>query len=113
MTKNQPNRPPPDKAPDRNESQADSDLTAACLIASLRHTIGNDVTDPRLAGLTDELHNKSERFRHIWGRHEVRSQRGATLLLSHPSAGELRLNREQLAINATPHMKLVVYSPAR
>ncbi|MDN5546475.1 helix-turn-helix transcriptional regulator [Pseudoclavibacter helvolus] len=91
----------------------DEDLTAACLIASLRHTIGNDVTDPRLAGLTDELHNKSERFREIWGRHEVRSQRGATLLLSHPSAGELRLNREQLAINATPHMKLVVYSPAR
>jgi len=90
----------------------DGDLAAACLIASLRHTIGSDVTDVRFTRLTDELHHKSERFRAIWARHDVRSQRGATLTLIHPLAGELRLNREQLGINATPHMKLVIYSAA-
>lgn len=88
----------------------DESLTAACLIASLRHTIGNDVSDPRFAQLTDELHEKSALFREIWSHYDVRSQRGATLELIHPDAGEIRLNREQLAINATPQIKLVVYS---
>ena len=90
----------------------DGDLVAACLIASLRHNIGNDVADPRFTQLADELHDASARFREVWARHDVRAQRGATLRLIHPREGELHLNREQLSINATPGLKLVVYSPA-
>lgn len=98
---------------DERAMYPDADLAAACLIASLRHSIGNDLADPRFVELTDELHDASETFRRTWSRHDVRAQRGATLRLIHPVDGELHLNREQLAINATAGLKLVVYSPVR
>lgn len=89
----------------------DPELAAACLIAGLRHTMGSDVADPAFARLTDELHRESAQFRRIWARHDVRSQRGATLRLNHPQRGLLRLSREQLGINGTAGLKLVVYYP--
>lgn len=90
----------------------DWELAAACLVAGLRHTMGSDLTDRRFAQLADELHRSSPRFREIWARHDVRAQRGATLNLTHPREGSLRLNREQLGINGTAALKLVIYSAA-
>jgi len=59
----------------------------------------------------EELHRGSARFREIWARHDVRAQRGATLRLQHPQEGLLHLNREQLSINGTAGIRLVVYYP--
>jgi len=89
----------------------DGELPAACLIASLRYTMGGDVHDPQFTHLTDELNRKSAQFREIWARHDVRAQRGATLRLTHPHAGALKLNREQLSINGNTDIKLVIYYP--
>lgn len=97
-----------------HEEQAlhpDGDLAATCLIASLRHNTAGDLANSRFIALADELHRASSRFRQLWARNDVRAQRGATLRLMHPLAGPLRLVREQLTLNGTADVKLVVYYP--
>ncbi|WP_433200951.1 helix-turn-helix domain-containing protein [Dactylosporangium sp. CS-047395] len=82
-----------------------------CFIASLRQAVGTDVDDPRFIELTGELALASPRFRQLWGRHEVRGQRGTPIRLHHPQVGDLSLNRERLRIDGTDGLMLVVYHP--
>ncbi|WP_238006277.1 helix-turn-helix transcriptional regulator [Dactylosporangium sp. AC04546] len=82
-----------------------------CFIANLRQAVGNDVDDPRFIELTGELSLASPRFRRLWGRHEVRGQRGTPIRMNHPQLGELSLNRERLGIDGTDGLMLVVYHP--
>lgn len=82
-----------------------------CYVANLRQAVGNDVDDPRLTGLVDELTAASPLFRRLWARHEVRGQTGGPVRLDHPRVGELVLNRERLTINGTEDLMLVVYHP--
>jgi transcriptional regulator with XRE-family HTH domain len=82
-----------------------------CFIANLRQAIGNDVDDPRFIELTGELSLASPRFRQLWGRHEVRGQRGGPIRLRHPQVGDITLNRERLSIAGTESLMLVIYHP--
>jgi transcriptional regulator with XRE-family HTH domain len=82
-----------------------------CFVANLRQAVGTDVDDPRFIELTGELALASPRFRQLWGRHEVRGQRGTPLRFDHPQVGELTLNRERLTINGAEDLMLVVYHP--
>jgi len=82
-----------------------------CFIASLRQAVGNDVDDPQFIELTGELSLASPHFRQLWGRHEVRGQRGTPIRMNHPQLGELTLNRERLAIGGAEGVMLVVYHP--
>ncbi|WP_250030785.1 helix-turn-helix domain-containing protein [Paractinoplanes maris] len=82
-----------------------------CFVANLRQAVGNDIDDPRFIELTGELSLASPRFRQLWARHEVRSQRGTPIRINHPQVGELTLNRERLAINGTTSLMLVIYHP--
>ncbi len=96
---------------DEQAMHPDWELAAACLTAGLRHTMGRDTDDPRYFELTNELSQTSSAFRRLWARHDVRAQRGAAVRLTHPRDGTVTLNREQLSINETDHVKLVVYYP--
>ncbi|SEH88189.1 Helix-turn-helix domain-containing protein [Mycolicibacterium rutilum] len=87
----------------------DWDGTTECLISSLRRSVGTDIDDPRYIELVGELSLASPRFRDMWSRYEVIAQRGGSTLFDHPQVGELRLNRERLAISGTDGMYLVVY----
>jgi transcriptional regulator with XRE-family HTH domain len=89
----------------------DWDGTTQCLIASLRHSVGSDIDDPRFIELVGELSLASPRFRAMWSRHDVGAQRGTTTFFDHPQVGEMRLNRERLEINGADGMHLVVYHP--
>ena len=60
-------------------------------IAALRADVGPDVDDPRLAELVGELSVRSERFRRLWGRHDVRPKRPRVSRLHHPRVGDLEL----------------------
>jgi transcriptional regulator with XRE-family HTH domain len=80
-----------------------------CFVANLRQAVGTDVDDPRFIELTGELCLASPRFRQLWARHEVRGQRGTPILFDHPRVGQLRLNRERLAIDGATDLYLVVY----
>jgi len=86
------------------------DLTE-CFVANLRQAVGNDVDDPRFIELTGQLTLASPRFRQLWARHEVRSQRGTLIRFNHPEVGEMVLNRERLSLGGTEGIMLVVFHP--
>jgi transcriptional regulator with XRE-family HTH domain len=89
----------------------DWDGTTECLISSLRHSVGTDIGDPRFIELVGELSLASPRFRAVWSRHDVLSQRATSTRFQHPQVGEIVLYRERLAIGGTPGMHLVIYHP--
>jgi transcriptional regulator with XRE-family HTH domain len=84
---------------------------ASALIAGFRQSVGTDTDDPRFIELVGELSIASPLFRQLWARHDVGTRRGAAMRLQHPQVGELRLNREKLAISGTDGMMLVIYHP--
>jgi hypothetical protein len=84
------------------------DLTEEA-VAVLRSELGSDVDDPRLVELVGDLSVRSERFRQLWARHDVRPRRGRTMLLTHPQVGDLELKKNKLTIGGTDTMTLVVY----
>lgn len=87
----------------------DWDGTTKCYVSSLRQSVGTDTDDQRLIELIGELSLASPRFRTLWNRHDVSTQRGASVPFDHPQVGEMRLYRERLAISGTDGITLVVY----
>ncbi|MEV5954081.1 helix-turn-helix transcriptional regulator [Streptomyces sp. NPDC051987] len=95
--------------PVARELHIDWEKGTAGVVAQLRAAAGGDTDDPRLAQLIGELSLKSERFRQLWARHDVRRGESATTRLMHPQVGELDLRREKLAIAGTDGLLLVVH----
>jgi transcriptional regulator with XRE-family HTH domain len=87
----------------------DWDAVTESTVAGLRALVGPDVDDPRLAELVGELSVRSERFRQLWARHDVRPKRGGRSQLDHPQLGPLDLGYEKLPIAGTDAQTLVVY----
>jgi transcriptional regulator with XRE-family HTH domain len=85
-----------------------ADLTAEG-VAALRSGAGADPDDPRLRDLVGELSLRSERFRTLWARHEVRPRRGRISHLSHPRVGDLDLRSDKLSVDGTDGLTLVVF----
>jgi transcriptional regulator with XRE-family HTH domain len=80
------------------------------VVASMRVGIGPEAAaDPHLASLVGELSLRSERFRKLWARHDVKSRTGGTSHLLHPIVGTLHLRREKLSINGTDGQILLIY----
>jgi transcriptional regulator with XRE-family HTH domain len=78
-------------------------------VAVLRSELGPNVDDPRLKELVGDLSVRSERFRQLWARHEVRPRRGRLSQLTHPEVGELELRSDKLTIGGTDNVTLVVF----
>jgi transcriptional regulator with XRE-family HTH domain len=89
----------------------DWDGTTECYVSSLRKSVGADTDDQRLIELVGELSVASPRFRTLWNRHDVSTQRGASVPFDHPQVGEIRLHRERLELSGTDGITLVVYHP--
>ena len=47
----------------------------------------------------------------LWARRDVADRGSGTLTLDHPQVGELRLDRDKLAVNGTDGIVLVVHQP--
>jgi MmyB-like transcription regulator ligand binding domain/Helix-turn-helix domain len=78
-------------------------------VAGLRSAVGPDVDEPRHSALVGELSARSERFRQLWGRHDVRARTGDGFrTMHHPQVGELRLRYEKLTVTGTGQT-LVIY----
>ena len=71
-----------------------------------------DVDDPALTELVGELSLRSERFRHLWARHDAHVRRTGTTVVAHRIVGPVRLSFEKLPIPDTDGQVLVVYHPA-
>ncbi|MGR3867927.1 helix-turn-helix domain-containing protein [Streptomyces graminifolii] len=95
--------------PAEHELRRDWDELTAEGVATLRGHIGPDVDDPRLVELVGELSVRSERFRYLWSRHEVRPMLGRTSLLSHPLVGDFELRSNKFEIPGTDALSLVVF----
>jgi transcriptional regulator with XRE-family HTH domain len=81
-------------------------------VAGLRALVGPDVDDPRLNELVGELSVRSEHFRKLWARHDVRPKRSGTTRIEHPLVGPLQLSYEKLPIPDTDHQALSIYHAA-
>lgn len=98
--------------PAMREFYRDWDAMTAKAVAYLRSVIGGAVDDPKLAELVGELSLRSDRFRTLWARQDVRQKTSGTTLLLHPQVGPLDLQYEKLALPGTGQM-LVTYHAER
>ncbi|MER6378511.1 helix-turn-helix transcriptional regulator [Streptomyces sp. NPDC001250] len=78
-------------------------------VAVLRSEAGADADDSRLRDLVGELSLRSDRFRTLWARHEVRPRRGRVSRLTHPQVGDLDLQSNKLSVDGTDGLTLVVF----
>jgi transcriptional regulator with XRE-family HTH domain len=95
--------------PAARDYHPDWEQGTAAMVAQLRAEAGADTDDPRLSSLVGELSLKSERFRKLWARHDVRRGESDTSVIRHPRVGDLQLRREKLAIAGTDGLLLTVY----
>ncbi|MEU3791565.1 helix-turn-helix transcriptional regulator [Streptomyces fructofermentans] len=96
--------------PEMREFFRDWDGMTAKAVAYLRSLLGSDVADdPGLVELVGELSLRSERFRGLWFRKDVRLKTSGITLIRHPLVGDLDLHYEKLALPGAPGQMLVTY----
>jgi hypothetical protein len=95
--------------PNAREVYPDWDEVARDTVAVLRSSVGPDLDDPRLTELVGELSLKSEEFRRLWARHDVREKTHGVKRYTHPLVGELTLSYESFTVGGAPEQMLVVY----
>lgn len=71
----------------------------AGVVAQLRATAGVEGDDPRLAALVGELTLKSDHFRKLSARHDIRRRQSTTTRLHHPDVGDLDLYRDKHSLD--------------
>ncbi|GAB2807299.1 helix-turn-helix transcriptional regulator [Actinoallomurus bryophytorum] len=95
--------------PDAREFYPEWDRVAVNTVAGLRQQAGTDYDDPQLVEVVGELSLKSEAFRRLWARHDIRQKTHETKRFQHPVVGELTLDYESLTVNSAPGQQLVIY----
>lgn len=82
---------------------------AADVVGFLRMDAGCYPDDPELAALVGELSVKSELFRQLWAKHDVKDKSFGTKRLRHPLVGEMTLSYETLKMPSEPDLFLSTY----
>jgi len=83
---------------------------AQSIIAGVRALNSADVDDPLLNELVGELSVRSDEFRSLWARHDIRARiTGGSRHMHHPEVGELELHYENLQIAGADGQTLVIY----
>ncbi|MFI6875761.1 helix-turn-helix transcriptional regulator [Streptomyces sp. NPDC050400] len=95
--------------PELRALHTDWEEMTARVVPYLRSVAGPDVDDPRLVEIVGELSVRSERFRKLWARQDVKHKATGTSLLQHPQVGPLELRYEKLLIPGTEGQTLVTY----
>ncbi|MFF4978318.1 helix-turn-helix transcriptional regulator [Streptomyces sp. NPDC001083] len=95
--------------PEVRELYEDWERTAHSLVASVRALASPDLDDPQLAELVGDLSIRSEDFRRLWARHDVRARTSGTAHLLHPQVGPVSLNFQKLEITGTDRQIIVIY----
>ncbi|WP_426518816.1 helix-turn-helix transcriptional regulator [Diaminobutyricibacter sp. McL0618] len=75
----------------------------------LRAMAGNELENPRLIQIIDELSEHSAKFRQVWANNGVRFPEGGVHILDHPIVGELTLNFKILPLPNTHGEQLFLY----
>jgi transcriptional regulator with XRE-family HTH domain len=88
----------------------DWDRVANDAVAILRSEAGRNPFDRDLSDLVGELSTRSELFRMLWAKHDVRFHDTGTKRLHHPVVGELQLTYETMQLTADSGLMLFAYS---
>lgn len=72
-------------------------------------TCGCHPDDPRLSALVGELSLKSEEFRRLWARHDVKEKSHGVKRLRHPLVGDLTLSFETFHMADDAQQSLITY----
>ncbi|MEU6658897.1 helix-turn-helix transcriptional regulator [Streptomyces sp. NPDC046821] len=84
---------------------------AASTSVALLHTeAGRDPSNEQLTELVGELSTRSEEFRTLWARHDVRLHQNGYKEFHHPAVGDLRLSFDALSLPAEHGLTLTAYS---
>ncbi|MFC5749793.1 helix-turn-helix domain-containing protein [Actinomadura rugatobispora] len=92
--------------PESRRLFVDWESKAAEVVGALRLEAGRR---PGLPALVDELSVKSEEFRRLWARHDVKERSHGTDRLDHPVAGALTLSFESFRLPDEPDQCLTVF----
>lgn len=95
--------------PELRELHRDWEAMTARIVPYLRSVVGPDTDDPRLIEIVGELSLRSERFRALWARQDVKHKSTGLSVLEHPEVGLLELHYEKLLIPGTDGQTLVTY----
>jgi transcriptional regulator with XRE-family HTH domain len=79
-------------------------------VGYLRLEAGAEADDAALQALIGELSTKSEAFRRMWARHDVRQKAHGMKRFRHPLVGDLELHYETLALPADDGQVLITYT---
>ncbi|MGW0822821.1 helix-turn-helix domain-containing protein [Streptomyces sp. NPDC002845] len=85
-------------SPRTRDRFADPGVMAQSILSVLRMDAGAHPDDPQLACLIKELSEKSEEFRRLWARHDVRCKSYGTLRMRHPLVGEFDVCQETMSL---------------
>lgn len=77
--------------PGTRESHVEWNMAAADAVANFRARIGTGRDDPELTALIGELSVRSQEFRELWARHDVRATTAGAKSFRHPELGVIRL----------------------
>jgi transcriptional regulator with XRE-family HTH domain len=96
--------------PDARRFWPDWAEVADDLAAQLRAAAGADPLNQALTGLVGELSTRSETFRELWARHDVRAHGRGVKRFRHPVVGALELRYDLLALAAEPGLTMITYT---
>ncbi|AGZ42686.1 helix-turn-helix transcriptional regulator [Actinoplanes friuliensis] len=88
----------------------DWDQVADDFVGHLQAAAGTDPDDPALTQLIGELSTRSEQFRRMWARHDVRAHPRGVKRVRHPAVGVLDLRYEVMQLSAEPGLTFVAYT---
>jgi hypothetical protein len=86
----------------------DWDHVADDLVAHLRSVASP--LDRALPELVGDLSTRSDEFRELWARHDVRAHARGVKRFRHPVVGELTLHYDHLQLAAEPALTMITYS---
>jgi transcriptional regulator with XRE-family HTH domain len=95
--------------PEYRDLFVDWEQKASDVVGHLRLDAGCHPDDPRLSALVGELSVKSEDFRRLWARHDVKEKTYGVKLMRHPLVGELTLSFETFRLGDDPEQSLITY----
>ena len=84
----------------------------ATAVAHLRAQISTETDDERLHALIGELSLKSERFRQLWARHDVRTAHDVTFRIRHPQVGPMELLVEKFQVSGPGGLEMLLLHAA-
>ncbi|MFF4248559.1 helix-turn-helix domain-containing protein [Streptomyces sp. NPDC001822] len=95
--------------PDYRDLFVEWDQKASDIVAYLRMDAGCRPDDARLSALVGELSVKSQDFRRLWARHDVKEKSHGVKRLCHPLVGDLSLSFETFMLPDDAEQSMVTY----